>query len=205
MASLLGRALQILLIVVLARLSFRFFQRRQKPALAGGERSAYAPAAPPPSGNTAGSAMGGGGAMPWSGVRREPLTLASMDFDTFERLLGAVQTAYGEGDRAALRQVTTPEVAGYLEEELAANDTRGVVNHVREPKLLQGDLAEAWREDGSDYATVAMRFSTVDYTAEQASGRVIEGNAEQSSEATEVWTFTRPRGGKWVLADIQQA
>ena len=143
--------------------------------------------------------------MPWSGVRREPLTLASMDFDTFERLLGALQTEYGTGDREALRQVTTPEVAGYLEEELAANDARGVVNHVRDPKLLQGDLAEAWREDGTDYASVAMRFSTIDYTEDRASGRVIEGNPEQPSEATEVWTFTRPRGGKWVLAAIQQA
>ena len=70
-------------------------------------------------------------------------------------------------------------------------------------KLLQGDLAEAWREGDSDYATVAMRFSLVDKTLDRASGRVVDGS-DRPVEVTEVWTFVRPRGSNWELSAIQQ-
>jgi predicted lipid-binding transport protein (Tim44 family) len=41
---------------------------------------------------------------------------------------------------------------------LAANASRGLINRVTDVKLLQGDLAEAWREGRTEHATVAMRF-----------------------------------------------
>jgi len=43
-------------------------------------------------------------------------------------------------------------------------------------KLLQGDLAEAWREGGDEYATVAMRYQQVDKTLDRATGKVLEGD-----------------------------
>jgi predicted lipid-binding transport protein (Tim44 family) len=30
------------------------------------------------------------------------------------------------------------------------------------------------------------------------------GGSEQPTEAVEVWTFVRPRGGNWMLSAIQQ-
>jgi predicted lipid-binding transport protein (Tim44 family) len=71
-------------------------------------------------------------------------------------------------------------------------------------RLLQGDLAEAWREGDTDYATVAMRYALTDVTKDKASGRVIEGDPTAVTEATEVWTFRRDRGGDWKLSAIQQ-
>jgi predicted lipid-binding transport protein (Tim44 family) len=69
-------------------------------------------------------------------------------------------------------------------------------------KLLQGDLAEAWREGDSEYATVAMRFALKDNMVERARGRTIEGG--EPSEVTELWTFMRARGGNFLLSAIQQ-
>ena len=40
-----------------------------------------------------------------------------------------------------------------------------------------------------------MRFSLVDKTIERTTGRLVDGS-EQPTEATEVWTFVRPRGDK---------
>ena len=200
LASILGLLLQVALVVFLARLAFRYFQRRNQPAYAGavGSYAREASAAPGPmTGPASGSAR--------PGVRREPISLQKSDYDAFEGLLGVIQTGYGQGDRQALQTNATPEVAAIFEQELAENEARGVVNHVSEPKLLQGDLAEAWREGDSEYATVAMRFSLRDHTTERASGRVVEGDPDRPTEATEVWTFTRPRGGRWVLSAIQQA
>jgi predicted lipid-binding transport protein (Tim44 family) len=48
-----------------------------------------------------------------------------------------------------------------------------------------------------------MRFSMVDKTVDRTTGRLVDGS-EQPSEATEVWTFLRPRGANWELSAIQQ-
>ena len=80
---------------------------------------------------------------------------------------------------------------------------RGQVNKATDTKLLQGDIAEAWREGDTDYASVAMRFSMVDRYVDATSGRLVEGS-EQPVEVTEVWTFVRERGANWMLSAIQQ-
>ena len=54
---------------------------------------------------------------------------------------------------------------------------------VTDVKLLQGDLAEAWREGDTEYATVAMKFALKDSMVERVSGRTVEGG--EPSEVTE--------------------
>jgi predicted lipid-binding transport protein (Tim44 family) len=102
-----------------------------------------------------------------------------------------------------LERLATPEMASYFARDLADNKARNAANKVTGVKLLQGDLAEAWREGDSDFATVALRFALVDKTLDRNSGQVIDGG-DQPTEATEVWTFVRPRGGNWELSAIQQ-
>lgn len=195
--SFIGLLLQIVLIVIVGRLLFNWWQRRSQPAYAGmpgattSQRSAL--------GGLGGFGFGGGNAAPAS----EPLQTTREDFDTFERLLGEIQTAYGREDLAALRSRLTPEMLSYYAEELSENASRGVVNQISDVKLLQGDLSEAWREGDKEYVTVAMRYSLVDRYVERATGRVAEGN-DAPQEATELWTFMRTRGGSWLLSAIQQ-
>ena len=105
-------------------------------------------------------------------------------------------------DLSALRAKVTPEMLSYFSEQLAGNASRGLINRVTDVKLLQGDLAEAWREGDTDYATVAMKFALKDSMVERASGRTVEGG--ERSEVTELWTFMRARGGNWLLSAIQQ-
>jgi predicted lipid-binding transport protein (Tim44 family) len=133
----------------------------------------------------------------------EPLTTAKSDYDAFERLLGDIQVAYSAEDLLALRAKVTPEMLSYFTEQLAGNASRGLINRVTDVKLLQGDLAEAWCEGDTDYATVAMKFALKDSMVERASGRTVEGG--ERSEVTELWTFMRARGGNWLLSAIQQA
>ena len=94
-------------------------------------------------------------------------------------------------------------MVSYFEQDLAQNRARNVVNKVTNVKLLQGDLAEAWREGETDYATVALRFALTDKTLDRNSGTVVAGS-EQPTEATEVWTFARRPNGGWELSAIQQ-
>ena len=132
------------------------------------------------------------------------LAITAEDYTTFETLLGDIQAAHSKGDLAALRGLATPEMVGYFSEQLSTDASRGVENKVEAVKLEQGDLSEAWSEGGLDYATVAMRFSMIDVTRRIADGTVVEGSDRERTEATEVWTFLRGRGGKWILSAIQQ-
>jgi predicted lipid-binding transport protein (Tim44 family) len=137
------------------------------------------------------------------GAPAAPVEIRPADYDAFERLLGEIQAAWSNEDIAKLHTLATPEMVSYFSKDLEENKARHVINKVRDTKLLQGDLAEAWREGDTEYATVAMRFSLIDTTLERDSGRLV-GGSEQPAEVTEVWTFLRQRGGNWELSAIQQ-
>jgi predicted lipid-binding transport protein (Tim44 family) len=197
-ASFLGLLLQIGLVALIGMFLFRMWKGRQQPALAGG-----------PALRDIGVNRSGLGAMPMGGgasARSEPsdaIGIQPADYQAFERLLGEIQAAYSAEDLNALRMRVSPELLSYFSEQLAQNASRGVVNQVSGVKLEQGDLAEAWREGDTDYATVAMRFSLVDRTIERASGRLV-GGSDARETITEVWTFCRTRNGSWTLSAIQQ-
>ena len=194
-SSILGLLLQIGLIVLVIRLAMSWWHRRQasEPAYAGGSAA----------GAGAGTQSNFGGMGFGLGSGSAPVQIQPADYESFERLLVDIQSAYSNEDMNKLRTLVTPEMATFFNEDMQQNRQRGQVNKVSGTKLLQGDLAEAWREGDSDYASVAMRFSMVDRYVDAASGRLISGS-EQPVEVTEVWTFVRPRGSNWELSAIQQ-
>jgi predicted lipid-binding transport protein (Tim44 family) len=203
-AGMLGLLIQFALIGGLGYLAYRLFKGRS--AVPAAASAAYAGAMPrtiepPMAPRTLLAGVAGGGAT----AATTGLAIAAEDFNSFEARLGDIQSAFSKGDLAALRTMVTPEMLGYFSEQLSANASRGVENKVEAVKLEQGDLSESWSEAGIDYASVAMRFSMVDTMRRIADGTVVEGNPQVRSEATEVWTFLRSRGGNWILSAIQQA
>ena len=198
-SSIIGLLLQIALIVIVVRLAMSWWQRRHQTANA--YASGPAPAAEGPGGAQTSfrSGLSGFGL----GSSQPALEIQPADYEAFERLLGEVQAAWSNEDIAKLHTLATPEMVSYFSKDLEENKARNDVNKVTDVKLLQGDLAEAWREGETDYASVAMRFSLVDKTLERTTGRVVAGS-DTPIEATEVWTFARRRGADWELSAIQQ-
>jgi predicted lipid-binding transport protein (Tim44 family) len=194
LSSILGLLLQVGLIVLVVRLAMSWWQRRNTPAAAYAGGPAAGPGAQPSFRSGLGFGLGSGSA---------PLEIQAADYEAFERLLGEIQAAWSNEDVAKLHTLATPEMVSYFSKDLEENKARNNINKVSDTKLLQGDLAEAWREGETDYASVAMRFSMVDKTLERTSGRLVAGS-EQPVEVTEVWTFIRPRGQNWELSAIQQ-
>jgi predicted lipid-binding transport protein (Tim44 family) len=199
-ATVAGFILQTLLIGGLIALAVMFFRRRfGTPAMA-----TASPASSPnlrQASLNARSGVGLGGGEP-------ALVLNDADFSAFERLLCDVQLAYGQSDLKALETRTTPEMLSYFAHELDANRRKGVRNEISGPKLLQGDLSEAWRDGNDEYATVAMRYALIDATVETVSGRLVSGSKTDVQEIVELWTFRRMRGGAvttWELSAIQQS
>lgn len=204
LAGMLGLLLQVALIAGVIYLVVRLIRSRSQPATAtpnmarqgmmGQQPYAQAPA--------------GGFAAPAAApqVQTEPLALEQADYEAFERLLVRIQDSYGKEDLAALRAIATPEMANYFAEDIAENQRKNIHNLVSDAKLLQGDLSEAWREPGAEYATVSMRFSLVSTDVERGTGRIVSGSSDRPIELTEFWTFVRRPGSNangWKLSAIQ--
>ena len=205
LASMIGLLFQVGLVVLVVMMALRFFRRRNEPAGAGAPYARSSLDDQQGSRGPMGGAQGGPATGMFGGGQRPPQTrpvqIGPADYQAFERLLGDIQDAYSREDRVTLGNLSTPEMVSYFDEELRNNAARGVVNKISDVKLLQGDLAEAWGEDRTDYATVAMRYALKDVMIERNSGRVVQTD---SSEATELWTFLRQPGRGWVLSAIQQ-
>lgn len=212
-AGFLGLIVQMLLIGGLIMLAMRFFGRGQQTAYAGpAERSsARSPSAGAPSFKIPSIGGGQANARPTVAPTPAPVTdgpadeigVQQSDLDQFEKMLKGVQAAYAAEDYGALRRLTTPEAMSYVAEELSDNATSGVKNDVRDVHLVQGDVAEAWSENGTEYATVAMRYESIDVMRDRATGRVISGDPDNLTEAVELWTFVRKPGAEWQVSAIQ--
>jgi predicted lipid-binding transport protein (Tim44 family) len=201
-SSILGLLIQIVLIVFVVRMAMSWWQRRQM------SQAAYAGPAGglDNNGNNTGNntnASNFGGMGFGFGSSSAPVQIEPSDYEAFERLLVEMQAAFSNEDAGRLRTLATPEMASFFTQDMQQNRSRGQINKVTDTKLLQGDLAESWREGDNEYASVAMRFSMVDRYVDIQSGRLV-GGSDQPVEATEVWTFVRPRGGNWILSAIQQ-
>jgi len=216
-AGMLGMLFQVLLFGGLAYLAFRLVKRMMggsSPATmttpegatfrtAGGQpddRHGYQA----PGGLSGGSVQGGfgfGGGAP----ALAPIAVADSDLDVFSGILLEVQAAWTAGDVAKLRALATPEMVSYFSEALSDNATRGVANHVENITLLKGDVNESWTEEGRDYVTATLTWSATDYDVKLDQPNVVlKGDKTTTIESTEVWTFMRGKGGRWLLSAIQQ-
>jgi predicted lipid-binding transport protein (Tim44 family) len=197
-SSIIGLLLQVGLVIIVVRLAMSWWQRRNQTA------SAYAgPAAGPdvgPGAQTYARTGTGFGI----GANAAPLEIVPADYEAFEKLLSDIQAAWSDEDVAKLHTLATPEMVSYFTKDLEENKAKNDINKVSNVKLLQGDLAESWREGETDYASVAMRFTLIDKTLERGTNRLVAGS-DTPTEATEVWTFVRPKGSNWELSAIQQA
>ena len=197
----LGLLVQIALIAFVVRWLFRRFgqpqtangapyqyeaPRQDRPASGG-----YRPSASAPRSNASRRAG-----------RRDEIGVTDTDLSAFESRLSQLQDAYSRQDEAALRRITTPEVFDYLSRELAESHAKGLRNEVYDVRLVEGDVAEAWREADRDYVTAALRYESRDVMRERTTGRIVSGD-DRISEKQEVWTFVRRRGGDWIVSAIQ--
>ncbi|WP_061929475.1 Tim44 domain-containing protein [Aureimonas sp. AU22] len=217
MAGMLGFLVQALLIGLVVWFVVRMFRRRSgqtamaggRPNEAGNNRTMYEGLGQRgPQGGQAAGARGYAGpqaaAAASSAAGVDQLRITAADLDIFENRLQTLQDAFTREDYAKLREITTPEVASYLSEELATNASKGIRVEARDVTLLQGDVAESWKEGSREYATVAMRYSMVETIRDRETGAIREGG-NAPVESTEVWTFLRDFKDEWKLSAIQEA
>jgi predicted lipid-binding transport protein (Tim44 family) len=190
----LGVLLQLFLAYTLAVWVYRRFSGTLAPAGTGLYARVFYPGSAPPQGAAKPGFFGGG-------RKGRPITLLSGDFRGFEELLHCVQAAWSAHDLAALRSMTTPEMAEHYARQLNEQDLCGLRNQVSDVRLLQGDVSEAWSDGRRDFATVSMTFSMIDVTLDK-SGRVVDGSQTERVTVREFWSFVRTPRARWIVSAV---
>lgn len=198
-----GLILQVLLIAGVFIFLRRMFAQKNAAAYAGAapsERSTSQDSGPGfkiPS-------IGGGSRQPVAPPKgADEIGIQPADLEQFESLLKELQAAYAAEDFRTLRQITTPEAMSYLAEEIGDNATQGLKNEVRDIHLVQGDVAESWSEGADEYATVALRYESIDVMRDRSTDALVSGDPDTLTESVEIWTFVRRNGGEWKVSAIQ--
>jgi predicted lipid-binding transport protein (Tim44 family) len=199
-AGVIGLLLQLALVALLIRFAMGYFRSRSYSPERRSFAYATADDAAPRDNPYAARAVPGSAAP----AVRDEIGITGSDYAEFERVLVAIQTGWSGGNIDVLRRHITPEMLSYFSEKLSANASAGIENRVEDVRFEAGDLAEAWNDGDLQYATVAMRWSARDYTVRADTGVLVEGRNAERVTATEVWTFVRAPGGRWLLSAIQQ-
>ena len=126
--------------------------------------------------------------------------------DTASDIFFKVQAAWMARDIRQASVAITPEMADTLQKDGDRLRGQGRINRLENIAVRSVTVTEAWQESGQDFVTVHFLASLLDYTVDERSGQVVEGNRTEPVKFEEYWTFVRPVGpNAWKLSAIQQA
>jgi predicted lipid-binding transport protein (Tim44 family) len=132
----------------------------------------------------------------------DPARLSDIASDIFFK----VQAGWMNRDMREAAAVVTPEMSDILQKDCDRLRGQGRVNRLENIAVRSVDVSEAWQESGQDFVTVHFLANLLDYTVDERSGQVVEGNRSEPVKFEEFWTFVRPVGpNPWRLTAIQQA
>jgi len=202
---------EILILLGIGYLAFRWFRGRQYAGPVGGLYSA----APSPIYSAPPESEDGEPSL----VTDDPDTLLARHEKNYqpEAFLEArtddffrIQAAFMARDLTSVRQLLAPEAVSELEREIAELQANGRVNRLENITVRQTDLAEAWEEAGKLFVTVHFKANLLDYVVDEKSGAVVGGSRTEPVKFEEYWTFERGIGfaadsTQWRLGAIQQS
>ncbi len=135
------------------------------------------------------------------------IKLADRDFDEDGFVQGAkgafemVVNAYAQGDRKSLRQLLANDVYGDFEQAIDAREKAGQSLETTLVNIREAEIVEAELQNRTAFVTVKFVSEQINVLRD-AEGNVVEGDAEQVLDVTDIWTFarnTRSRDPNWTL------
>jgi predicted lipid-binding transport protein (Tim44 family) len=117
-----------------------------------------------------------------------------------------VQSAWMNRDLAPVGNLLTDEMKGIFQGEIDKMLREKRVNRLENIAVRSVEPTEAWQEQGQDYIIARIYANLLDYTTDDATGAVVDGNKTDPVKFEEYWTFVRLVGNNpWRLSAITQA
>ncbi|RUM93127.1 MAG: Tim44 domain-containing protein [Thermodesulfatator sp.] len=115
-----------------------------------------------------------------------------------------VQAAWMRRDIDAVRDILGPELLSQYQAEFQDMKAKGVINRLENIAVRRVEVVDYGRESGFEYVKVRFTANLLDYTVEEATGRVIQGNDHEPVKFEEIWTLARQEGSnQWKLYAIE--
>jgi predicted lipid-binding transport protein (Tim44 family) len=117
-----------------------------------------------------------------------------------------LQAGWMHRDADRLRPLLTDQMLAEFRLLIDESRSAGRINRLENITVRSVEPVAAWQEQGEDYVTVRYRANLLDYTADERTGRVVQGDDKVPVKFEEYWTWVRPVGpNPWKLSAIQQA
>ena len=117
-----------------------------------------------------------------------------------------IQGAWANREMSGVKSLLTEEMFRIIRGDAENLKSEKKINRLENIAVRSVDIVEAWQESGKDYITVRFYANLLDYTVEEATGRVVSGSKTEPVKFEEYWTFTRPVGNHpWQLSAINQS
>jgi predicted lipid-binding transport protein (Tim44 family) len=125
--------------------------------------------------------------------------------ETAEDLFFRIQAAWMNRSLDGIEELVTPEMRDYFSAEFARMKHDHVINRLENIAVRKVEPAEVWQESGRDFITVLFTANLLDYTVDDESAKLTNGDKLNPVKFQEFWTFTRDTGSRgWQLAGINQ-
>jgi len=139
-------------------------------------------------------------------IRRADPSFTTENFlETAEDLFFRIQAAWMNRSLDGVKNLLTIEMRDYFSGEFERMKQQHIINRLENIAVRKVEPAEVWQESGRDFITVLFTANLLDYTVDDNTGEVMEGDKLNPVKFQEFWTFSRGVGaGQWQLAGINQ-
>lgn len=116
-----------------------------------------------------------------------------------------IQAGWMNRSLDGIESLLTPEMSTFFSGEFSRMKQKGIINRLENIAIRKVEPSEVWQEAGKDYVTVLFTANLLDYTVDDKTGQVVEGDKLNPVKFLEYWTFTRDTGPtRWKLSAINQ-
>ena len=214
--------MDILILGLLAYFGWKFFKRRK--AMSGAGASSYERVEPLRVERGPYGSYDDSDQSPYGGMTQQdtqPLTDVDRGFaqisrydpafneETFKEsaqdMFFRIQAGWMNRTLEGIENLFTPEMTAYFTGEFEQMKQQGRTNRLENIAVRKVEPSEVWQESGRDYVTVFFTANLLDYTVDDKTGQVVQGDRLNPVKFQEFWTFCRDVGSsQWKLSGINQ-
>ncbi len=137
--------------------------------------------------------------------RSDPYFTEESFKETAEDLFFRIQAAWMNRSLEGVENMVTPDMNAYFIGEFEKMKKFGTINRLENIAVRKVEPSEVWHESGKDFVTVFFTANLLDYTVDELTGQVVQGDKLNPVKFQEFWTFSRSRGThQWQLTAINQ-
>lgn len=116
-----------------------------------------------------------------------------------------VQAAWMRRDITSIKNLMGKTLATEYKRHFEGLKQKGHLNRLENISVRKVDIVDAGAEGNEEYVTVLFTANLLDYTVDEASGNIVEGDPTEPVKFAEKWTFARQIGTpNWKLEGIHE-